>query len=52
MSALGQLLCFLGFHVIDPDELYRRKPRAARIGVNVAQGLPCNCTRCGRIVWR
>lgn len=52
MTVLEQMLCFLGFHVIDAGEFCRRKLRMARMGVDVSGTLPCNCTRCGRVIWR
>jgi hypothetical protein len=51
MYALGKVLCAIGIHDIDTGRLWDRKLRAARMGVNVAGGLPCQCRRCGRGVW-
>jgi hypothetical protein len=52
MTRLERFLCWLGFHVIDPAEVYRRRLRAARMGVRVTGSMFCTCTRCGRSIWR
>lgn len=46
------LACAIGQHVYDPALLERRKRHAARMGVDLREGLPVICERCGEGFWR